>query len=203
MRAFWESSGPEVGGASMSIINQPVVRSSALMRLFFMHGDVPGKLLRSGFSTRIPFVERTIETEWLYGGATLWRRSALNEFRYDEWYAGYGYLEDVDYSYRVSRKYRLFVVGDARTWHFSAPQSMDRQFEWGRQQVFNYLYFVRKMGSFSRLAIAWSLTGILTMNFLAFLRRGGRQRLNRLRGNFVGLAAALGGRLKPYGGFWK
>jgi glycosyltransferase involved in cell wall biosynthesis len=203
MAAFWENAADDVGGASFSIINQPHVHKAALLKFFLNHGTPPGRVLPSGFPCFIPFVERTIETEWLYGGATMWRKEVIRDFDYDEWYIGHGFLEDLDYSYRVSRKWKLFVVADAQTWHFSTPLSPLRQYEFGRQQIFNRLYFVRKMGSFSTPAVSWALFGVVVMNCLAVLRRPNKPTLSRLKGNIVGLFAALFGRQESFAGFWK
>jgi glycosyltransferase involved in cell wall biosynthesis len=203
MAAFWQSADADVGGASFSIVNQPSIHREWTLRLFMMHGDPPGRVLASGFPCYIPFVEETIETEWLYGGATLWRRAIIRKYEYDEWYIGHGFLEDLDYSYRVSREKKLFVVGDARTWHFSAPMSQARQYELGRQQTFNRLYFVRKLGTFNSFAVAWALFGTVLLNVLAVIRRPNWPTVQRLRGNLVGILAALFGRTRSFAGFWK
>lgn len=204
MIGFWSEAGPEVGGASFSIINQGDIHHDRLLRLFLMHGAPPGRVLPSGFACFIPFVAETIETEWLYGGATLWRRDVIDAFSYDEWYIGHGFLEDLDYSYRVSRKYRLFVVGDAHTWHFARPMADAKQYELGRQQVFNRLYFVQKMGTFPTAAVAWGLFGLLALNALAVLRHPTHTPTRRrLVGNMVGLWAAVKGRRESFAGHWK
>ncbi|MBF0251425.1 MAG: glycosyltransferase [Alphaproteobacteria bacterium] len=203
MAAFWVGAGDDVGGASFSIINQPVARDSFLLRFFRMSGNPPGRVLPSGFPCQIPYVTQTIETEWLYGGATMWRRGVIDEFSYDEWYIGYGFLEDLDYSYRVSRKHRLFVVGDAQLWHFSHPMPLTRQFEFGRQQVFNRLYFAGKHKNLSAPWVAWGMFGQVTLNLLALVRHPDGPRLDRLRGNIQGLLAALGGRKSSFDGHWK
>src|SRR3546814_19485358 len=70
----------------------------------------------------IPFVQQTVATDWLYGGATLFRREVIDRYSYDEWYIGHGILEDLDFSYRVRQQSRLFVVGDARVWHFRSEK---------------------------------------------------------------------------------
>jgi GT2 family glycosyltransferase len=203
MATFWKEAAPDVGGASFSVINQPEPHRTRLMEFFLMHGTPPGRVLMSGFPCYIPFMRQTIQTEWLYGGATMWRREVIREFDYDEWYIGHGFLEDLDYSYRVSRKWKLFVVAEAKTWHFSAPMSPVRQYELGRQQTFNRLYFVRKMGTFNLPAVAWALSGVVVLNCLALIRHRSRPTLDRLLGNLVGLVAALSGRRKSFAGFWK
>ncbi|HBT41713.1 MAG TPA: glycosyltransferase [Rhodospirillaceae bacterium] len=203
MLEFWEDAATDVGGAAFSIINQPQIIRESVLKFFLMHGSKPGKVMPSGFAAFIPYVTKTIQTEWLYGGATVWRREVIDEISFDEWYDGYGYLEDLDYSYRVSRRWKLFVTGDARVWHFSGQKSLDKQYELGRQQTFNRIYFVRKMKTFSRLATAWALSGLVFMALLAFLRYRDRPRYRRIVGNLHGIVAALSGREKSFAGHWK
>lgn len=203
MMAFWANAEADVGGAAFSIINQPKVIRESVLKFFLMHGSEPGRVMPSGFAAFIPYVTETIETEWLYGGATIWRRAVINDIRFDEWYDGYGYLEDLDYSYRVSRRWKLFVTGDARVWHFSAEKSLDKQYELGRQQTFNRLYFIRKMKTFSAPAVAWALFGLVFLALLALARHRDRPRYRRILGNVRGIVAALSGRRKSFAGHWK
>lgn len=203
MLSFWRSAQANIGGASFSIINQPPQATSKLYSFFLMNASRPGQVLSSGFPVQIPFVEDTIETEWLYGGATIWRRSVIDDFDYDEWYIGHGFLEDLDYSYRVSRDHKLYVVGDARLWHFSRPIAEGKHFALGRQQVFNRLYFVRKIGTFPKLAVAWGLLGQILLNAYGGLIRRDSNAVNRLKGNLVALGAAIKGRDQSFEGNWK
>lgn len=203
MRAFWAAAGDDVGGASFTVINQPDQSRPRLHRFFLMHGEPPGSVLSSGFPVQIPFVEQAIQTEWLYGGATMFRRAVIETVSYDEWFQGWGFLEDLDYSYRVSLKWRLFVLADARVWHFSSEMSPAGQYDFGRQQIFNRLYFVRKIGGFSRLAVIWGLIGTLAMNFIALFRHPDRARADRFRGNLRALLAIATFRRDPFSGDWK
>ncbi len=203
MLAFWSAATPNTGGAAFSIVNQPCAFSNRLARLFYLDDPRPGRVLRSGFQSQIPPIERLTETDWLYGGATTWRRRVLDTIRYDEWYLGHGYLEDVDYSYRVGQQYQLFVVGDARCWHFSRPIARNREFAVGRQQVVNRLYFFRKMGTFSPGALAWAFLGQSLLNVASCFRRREVGGLLRFAGNIAGLMSLLGGRLTQIGGYYK
>ncbi|MDX1737170.1 MAG: glycosyltransferase family 2 protein [Alphaproteobacteria bacterium] len=203
MHKFWSAADKNVGGASMSIIGQKEPYRQGLLRFFMMHGDPPGQILKSGFPCYIPFVDKNIETKWLYGGATLWRREVINQFAYDEWYAGHGFGEDYDYSYRVSKKYRLFVVGTSQTWHHEHPMSESKMYVLGRQQIYNRLYFIRKVGDFSRIYVSWALFGQFMINFMALLRRPKKATWDRLRGNFRGLFEASFGKQDSFFGYWK
>lgn len=203
MIGFWEKAGPDVGGAAMTIINQGTPRNGWLLRFFGMDGAPPGDVLPSGFACTLPFVTQTIETKWLYGGATLWRCEVIKKFDYDEWYIGHGYLEDLDYSYRVGREYRMFLLAESKTYHFSAEKSADRMYDLGRQQTLNRLYFVRKMDDGSSLAVAWALFGQVFMNLIGGLKNPKARGLKRVQGNLVGLLSALRGRQESFAGFWK
>ena len=200
---FFERSGPDVGGVAFSIINQPNANSKSFSRFFLIDAKAPGKLTKSGFHSQIPFVQQTIETDWLYGGATLWRREVIREFSYDEWYIGTGYMEDVDFSYRVKRRYRLFVVGDARVYHYSRPISLERNYLLGRHQVVNRAYFVDKMKTFSKPAFGWSLTGQFIHNLLSSVSRRNSAGLRRAAGNLVGFFDLVTGQTKQISGHYK
>jgi GT2 family glycosyltransferase len=203
MLAFWQNASPETGGAALAIRNQPAIQNSFLLRFFGMIGPVPGRMLRSGFPVPIPYLTETTETDWLYGGATLWRRSVIEKHSYDEWFVGHGFLEDVDYSYRVRQVSRLFIVGDSRCMHYSRPLSDSRQFDFARQQIYNRIYFVRKMGGFSVPRVCWALFGVIFLNTLSLIKHCDRLRFDRLRGNFAGLRMFLTGKTDPIAGYWK
>lgn len=52
-------------------------------------------------------VDDDIFAEWVFGGATCWSKNVLNEFKFDEWFSGYGFGEDLDFSYRVGKNINL------------------------------------------------------------------------------------------------
>jgi GT2 family glycosyltransferase len=199
MMKFFEDARDDVGGAAFSIINQPAVSTSKAAEFFLLSDTRPGKMLRSGFQSQIPFVRDTVETDWLYGGATLWRREVIREYSYDEWYVGTGFLEDVDYSFRVRQKFRLFVVGNARVYHYSRPIALERNFLLGRHQVVNRTYFVRKMRKFSNAAFAWSITGQFFHNLMSSVARRNTAGIRRAMGNLAGLTDLLSGRTQISG----
>lgn len=198
MVSFWETAPPETGGVSFSIINQPRGRNRKWpQRLLGMQHPSIGRVLPTGFASDIPYVKETVQTEWLYGGATIWSRAVITNFDYDEWYVGHGYLEDVDYSYRVSRTHTLYVCGDARVWHFSRPMNPARNYDFGRQQIFNRIYFARKVG-LPWWGIAYGVATQLLVNGARCVLKPGQPAWDMLRGNLVGFAAFLAGRTAPY-----
>lgn len=205
MLAFWKAAGPQVGGAAFAIVNQPLRHPllGFVSQFFLLNGPQQGRLLPSGFATSITPRAQTQRTDWLYGGATLWRRQVIREFSYDEWFIGHGYLEDVDYSHRVSRSYELYVVAEARCWHWPKPILNAQNTNLGRQQVVNRVYFVRKLGGFSKPALIWALFGQCVRNALEALKNGNTAGLYRLWGNIIGLADVVRGRTSSVEGIWK
>lgn len=205
MQAFWAATDAFTGGAAFTIVNQPDRgRIGALISDFFLiNGPAQGKVLRSGFATSILPRDRTEQTDWLYGGATLWRRAVIDAFQYDEWYIGHGYLEDLDYSHRVAQKYRLFVLADARCWHWPKSVRMEQNFALGRQQVMNRIYFTRKFRHFSRIAFFWAMLGQSVRNLIEPFQTRDLAGWIRFRGNLKGYADLLRHGLRQTDGIWK
>lgn len=203
MLAFWEQAGPDLGGASFNIVNNDRRRVFWTQQVFLLSSSRRGTFLRSGFETPLWPVKETIWTNWLCGGATIWRRDITREIPYDEWFEGTGYLEDVDFSSRVSQKYRLAIVGEARLLHLSYPIRKEKNFLFGTWQSVNRMYFVRKHPEFSRALCYWALVGQIVFHTLLGLATRDTGLLARARGNVVGLVKVLMGRLDRIGGIIK
>ena len=206
MLRFWEEAGSDVGGATFNIVNMRPRRIFALERIFLLAGGRRGQFLRSGFETPLWVgpVHGAEWVRWLCGGATIWRRTITREIPYDEWFEGTGYLEDVDFSYRVGMRYRMAVVGDARVQHLTTAIRRDRNYILGRWQAINRMYFVRKhLDEFSLPLTYWALVGLPLLN--TFLGLGTRDPglLHRARGNCAGILRVLQGRLERSGGLLK
>jgi GT2 family glycosyltransferase len=203
MLAFWDKTDEKTGGAGFAVVNQPIAFSSKVGRLFNIDHPKPGRILKSGFQSQIPPLSTLTETDWIYGGATVWRRAVINQFSYDDWYMGHGYLEDVDFSYRVKQLYKLYIIGGADVYHYSKPIIITAEFMIGKQQVLNRYYFVKKIGHFSNLAFAWGLFGQLLFNLISSLRRINTAGLRRAAGNITGLMYLMINRNQQIGGFYK
>jgi glycosyltransferase involved in cell wall biosynthesis len=205
MLAFWESASPDVGGASFNIVNSPVPRWGRLRRLLVVGDAKPGAVLPSGIANAPGYVTEDLETDWLTGGATIWRREIIDRYAYDEWFIGMGYLEDLDYSYNVRRSYRLMVVAGARIDHNSPPMRKDRYYLLGKWQIVNRMYVVRKYRD-NGLSVpkAWAMSfSMLVLHLLGGILHADRTYLDRARGNAAGIISELVGRRKQIGGFLK
>ena len=203
MLDFWERAPPELGGAKFNIINDTRQGSAWIKYLFLTEGPKIGQVLPSGYQTSFGPVEEDMYVRWLSGGVTLWRKQVIQEFSYDEWFQGTGYLEDVDYSYQVGRKYRLAVIAEARVQHLSYPVRKDRNYLLGKWQAINRMYFVKKHPELSAPLYYWATLGQMMVNAGSGIIHRDSAGLRRAWGNLVGLFKVATGRLERMGGILK
>ena len=149
MLRFWALAGPEVGGAAFNMANHPPLDWPVLKRTP-PRGE-PWPLLRPrrpGDGLRVPDDDRScrhhgvdrLAAERGLGLAT----RGLRRFRFDEWFDGYSYLEDLDFSYRVGRTSKLAVVAPARYLHLPAAGGRGGGYAFGVREVLNRIHFVKK-----------------------------------------------------------
>lgn len=196
MVAFWDQAGANVGAASFNLRNQTQffaswLKSRRLAAWLGLYSTQPGAVLRSGIQTRIDPLPQTTYVEWLATTAVAFRRDVLYEFAFDEFFEGYGYLEDLDLTYRVGKKFRLAVVADAGFYNYPSAAGREHPYLFGKKEVINRLYFVRKNRELSVLRCLLALTTIFFMNLGMGIVARERGRLARAWGNVVGLFAGL------------
>ena len=131
VKTYSFSSDEEIMGVGGVIANsKPLTFAHRLRRLsdFFFLASAPkeGKILPSGFSadygtTGFP-IKETIGVDFLSGGVSSFRKEVFESFLFSEKYKGYGMGEDKDFSFRVSRKFRLVVNPHAKLYHYESPK---------------------------------------------------------------------------------
>lgn len=200
---FWESATPDVGGVRFNIISDPMPKATWIKSLFMADSHDRGRVLPSGHVSMIGPVSQDKYVDWLSGGATVWRIQVVEEFAYDEWFEGTGYLEDVEYSYRVHKEYKLMVVSDAKVQHFSSPVRREMNYTLGKWQIINRMYFVNKNPEFSRPLVYWALLGDMVLNAGTSLWKRDWGLLMRAWGNCAGVLILATGRSQKIGGVYK
>lgn len=104
----------------------------------------PGQVAPSGWQSVIRNPKTNIALSWMSSAAMLLKRDVLKEIQFDHFFQGYSYLEDLDFSYSVSRKYSLYLLTDAKFDHFHSSGGRSSQYEFGIMEIRNRRYFVRK-----------------------------------------------------------
>lgn len=205
MMSFWERADADIGGACFNITNSPLPRFVGLKSLFWIDSRYPGRVLPSGFVSTPGFQDADMETQWLCGGATIWRREVIDAYSYDDWYQGMGFMEDIDYSFGVHEKYRLVLVASARLAHYSRPIRPDRQYLMGKWQMVNRMRFVRKFRN-RKLSLwkAWVAGfALCVLNGTLALASMRKEYWDRARGNLSGIWAELWARREQIDGHLK
>ena len=205
MLAYWERATADLGGTAFNITNTAPARWTRVKAVLGLDSPVPGRLLKTGCTSILGCQPRDVETDWLCGGATVWRREVIEGYPYDEWFKGTGYLEDVDYSFNVRGRYRLALVAGARLAHYSPPVRRDRHFLLGKWQVVNRMYLVRKYRSRGlSVPLAWAASlGLAGLHLAQACLRLDGTFWDRFRGNLAGMWSELRGRREQIDGHLK
>jgi len=191
MMRFWQSAGPETGGASFNVVTHVYKKPNMIERIFLINADIPGRMLRSGFQSKLFSLHDTVQVQWLLGGATVWRRSIFNTFLYDEWFSGYARYEDVDFSYSVGKKYKMFIVSDAQVKHLNTLENVSFSFTLGKMQVVNRFYLVSKYPELSKTLCLWACLGLFINNVIKGIFYMNKRYIRRAMGNIAGFAKIL------------
>ena len=193
MLRFFETADAGVGGAAFNMANHPpldwpILKRTRIVESLGLYARRGGAVTASGFQTMIGPLARTEWTDWLPSGASVWRRAVVRDHRFDEWYDGYSYLEDLDFSYRVGKAYKLAVVAGARYHHLPAPGGRGGGYAFGVREVLNRVHFVKKYPEFSLRKCYAALSARLLMNVAFAARERKASFIARAWGNVVGLA---------------
>ncbi|MCK4437273.1 glycosyltransferase family 2 protein [bacterium] len=131
METYENDSLGEIMGCSGVILgDKPYSSLGQLFRKIFLmtRPDVGSRILLSGFSTicAFDFLLSTIkEVEVCCGCNVSYRKEVFQRFLFDEQFKGYGFMEDKDFSCRVSRKFKLVVNPEIRLYHRASSLGRD------------------------------------------------------------------------------
>lgn len=193
---FWEDAPNQMAGVALNMVNHPGLFASTLKYLPFaerlgLYSQNKGDVLPSGFQTMIGKVKDNIYVKWLPTGASVWRKKIFEDYQFDEWFRDYSYLEDLDFSFSVGKKYKLMVLGGAEYYHFPAKEGRGSGFRFGFREVENRLYIVKKYREFSLLKCYLALHVRMMMNLGLFIWEQKLHYFQRALGNAGGLMSSL------------
>ncbi len=192
LRVF-EADTQGVYGGAMGTIQGYSYKWRPLEKFFLMPHEGTGKFLPSGAPTYPHWKKEFTETEFVAGGITFWRRAVAQAYRYDERLIGYGQGDDVDFSYRVTRKYKAFMQPKSLCLHEDHAPGHDTAWVHQRQWIQNMYYLSQKNG-LSLWAWAWFAFGHAYRDLIHLKPR-------RLRGALQGIWNALRGKIDSVNGY--
>ncbi|MBU2511644.1 glycosyltransferase [bacterium] len=161
MLDFWNSNEEEIAGVGFNVINEESHQYSFLKSLFFASAREPGRILRSGKSTRISDVKEDIQTSWLNGGATIWKHEIIKSYHHQEVKSRWAISEDVIFSYPIGKKYPLYICAEAKVRHEHDRDHTGNQkfYFYGKNKILWNYYFVKKNEDLSEASFFWSVFG--------------------------------------------
>jgi glycosyltransferase involved in cell wall biosynthesis len=195
----YERDGDELTGGVQGTIQGLRTRlaSSVISRVFLLPRMGGGTLQASGWPAFYHGNAQRAPVRVFRGAAMSYRRAVLEEFRFDDALARYWVGDDFEMAYRVSSKYRLWQVADARLHHHVSPVGRDAAQRYARMNVVNHLYLSRKLcgdGATARLLWAWSEIGMWVVAALSLVAGRGAGRLRGLYDGYRELWATTGRR---------
>lgn len=116
-------------------------------RWFGLPHAADGRFQRHGMHTLPRDHTRCADTEFVSGGVNIYRRSVVAALRFDDRMSGYCNFDDADFSYRVSRRWKLFFAPDIRVYHKDVQdKKATRALRYYQSYMYsrNYLYHVHK-----------------------------------------------------------
>jgi len=210
MYNFWETAGPQVGGAEYNIIydGNPIyfqgsgaiskkIRQSSARIFLNNNPKKKGEILPSGVGVMPYPAEHTMRVYWLSGGLNVYRRHIFKRFEFDNWYIGWGIGDDLEFSYRVAKEYELFVVAEAQLQHLPLPVKRGKSYLYGKIIAINQFHFVRKNPEFSLLLCTWASLGRALSQFYTGVLKFNLNTLHSCAGHLVGTYQGLTGTLQP------
>jgi glycosyltransferase involved in cell wall biosynthesis len=170
--AEYERWGNDLGGVRAAPLRpaRPAWYTRMYRRVFGIGGwwpEASGKV-RPGF-----YVEGVSESagvrrlEYFNGWFMSFRRAVFDYERFDEKLSGYAYKEDIDFSYRVSRRFVLVQTPKARCDHLKATSARLDSYQLQRMNLANQFYLHRKLmprDAKHKAALWWALLGLFFLN---------------------------------------
>jgi len=162
---------PDVCGVQGIEINrkpQNIIGKIVRKIFFIAHEDSKWRLLPSGENTNIINPKHDIFVGSVMVGLSCFKRSILNKYRFDEWFKEYAFLEDYEFSYRLSRQHSLLVSPKIRFIHNKSLVARGNNYYSSKMYIINKTYIflkhISKNNMFYWIAFIWSLLGHIILS---------------------------------------
>ena len=152
LKVYEDDQQGEVGGVAGAIANPRAMTFARRLRrvfdvFFLVSGFKEGKVLPSGFCTSFGTtaspIKRVCEVDFFPGCGCSFRKEVFEKLRFTEKYPSHeSYGEDKDFSYQVSKEYKLLFTPEAKLNHHGSLKMRPDKEAFGRMFVLgNYFFF--------------------------------------------------------------
>lgn len=209
IKTYESDPGGKVGGVGGMMTNPKSKNFTHAFRkileiIFLVSGLREGRVLRSGFFTDLLDTDQPIlgvkEVEFLPGCALSFRRKIFKEFIFTDRYRSYGFGEDKDFTYQVSKKYKLLINRSARLQHLESEKMRPEKKGYGKKFVIGRYLFFRdhvKNGWWDWLLFSYALFGYTLIRAMVLLVSPGKNNIDHLLGIFEAVEDIIAGRVMP------
>lgn len=182
-----------LGGAAFNIVDLPRLRQNIFRKIFFLSVEPHGHVSRGGYAAPFCPANTTHEVEWVFGGATIWRRDIIDTYHHPlSFQTRWAVCEDLIFSYPLQQDFRLMVVHEAIMQHNETYTRMTfkQGVFYGVSSVIMRYHFNRMHNNLSMLAFIWMTLGVMAGQ-LIFGLMGSSRHLGLFTGNAEGLMRAI------------
>lgn len=168
LKCFAISNDVYGAGGRVENVSQVSLLGKWFRKIFMLNtnGAKYGAMKRSGFASfqMAGPASSIVSTDVLSGCCFCFRKTLFKDNTFDEHFEGYGFMEDVEFSYRVSRGYRLLYTPFATLMHNKSPNARLDYRKSFEMQIVNHHYVFSKLVKkrpIDWLFFGWSDLGVL------------------------------------------
>jgi len=156
------------------------IKNSNFVKSIHLYSSSPGRVTKGGWHTKILNIKKDIFVDWIYTTACIYRFEDIKNYRFDETFGRYSYLEDLDFSLNLKKNNKRIIISHLAK--YIHPANVDRSgFKFGITEVINRYKIVKKnhlnkIIFFISLFVRFSyslLISLLKLNSNYFLRAFG------------------------------
>ena len=107
-----------------------------------LYSEHSGDVTKSGWHTKAINLKNTKEVKWLPTQAVIYQKNKLSKKFFSSQFGEYSYLEDLDFSYSISKIGKLVICHSAK--YFSDNNINRDSFFFGLKEINNRSFFVKK-----------------------------------------------------------
>ena len=157
------------------------IKKTKFIKKLKIYSDNPGIVTKSGWQTKITKVNFNRLTYWLSTQASIFNLKKIKKINFDENLGIYSYLEDLDFSYKVSKLGKLIIY--SKSFYITKNIVSRSNLSFGIKELLNRYIFVKN----NKLSKKYFLIGsfILTLKNLAQIFFFDIKKFNRGLGNLI------------------
>lgn len=212
IRIFLRDTQNTIGGISGTIVNQTYVPLSKLNRKLFelclSRGEIKDEYGGKVVGPAVNFLpldkpDLVQRVDWLPSVCCAYRRSVFLKNKFNDKFYGYSFMEDVECSCRIAKKYQLINTANARVYHKDLGGKTNKKWiQIGKMQVLNRWQVMKVLNKESaedmvRFFYYQIYCMISEIKFLFDLCKS-KDTLLRWIGRFIGCLELLKGPIKSY-----